>query len=244
MVVNDSWDIQLKRNLKNVEIREVTQLFQLMVDTPNLTEEEDSIQCNGSIGFTTKFCYNWLIERSDSPSSQVPYSCIWIKHVPPKVQVFLWSAAQNAIATTNTLVRRGCAVNNMTCSLCSQEDETVSHLLLHCQITSQIWSYFLKGYNVKWVQSRDICSQLQAWKFRRGRNMGRKIWPLLMFAICWVLWDERNRRVMTGKNPRSLGTLINEVKAKIYKLGAPANWFRHNTFRDLITHWKVIIDCT
>lgn len=111
--------------------------------------------------------------------------------------------AQNSIPTTDNLIRRGCQIQNLTRYLCNQFPETVDHPFLHCSYSHAIWNYFLGGHNARWVQAGTLTRQLQAWKFRRGQNRGRKLWPLIIFVIVWTPWDERNRRVMAQKRPKS-----------------------------------------
>ncbi|XP_026396755.1 uncharacterized protein LOC113291435 [Papaver somniferum] len=72
MVTNGSWNCQMKRNLNNEELIEITELLHLLAEPPVFTKEEDSIQWRGTYRFSTKNCYNWLIEIADTPSSQVP----------------------------------------------------------------------------------------------------------------------------------------------------------------------------
>lgn len=224
------------------------QLFEWLGYPPSLNDQEDELKCNIAGGFSTKSCYNWLIDQQQQqqplipPPPPPPYQCIWVKFVSPKTQTFMWLAAQNAIPTTDNLVRRGVPIQNMMCSLCNSQAETVNHLLLHCSYTHKIWNYFIGGYNVRWANGGSLEAQLQAWKFRRGRNRGMKIWPLLIFAIVRSIWEERNRRVMANKSPRSEGVIINEIKALIFHWGKAEKWFWGYSFRDLVTHWKVLID--
>ncbi|XP_026399914.1 uncharacterized protein LOC113295803 [Papaver somniferum] len=128
------------------------------------------------------------------------------------------------------------------CAFCNSAPESVNHLILHCSYAHKIWSYFIGGYNVRWVTTGSLEAQLLAWKFRRGRNRGRKIWPILIFAIVRAIWEERNRRVTANKPHRVEGIIINEVKALIFQWGNAEKWFWGNSFRDLVTHWKVMID--
>ncbi|XP_026384653.1 uncharacterized protein LOC113280214 [Papaver somniferum] len=243
MIADGVWNIQLKRNLTQQEIPQMMELFSVQGTPPILNdEEEDELQYNATGGFSVKLCYNWLIQQLPATLNEIPHSCIWIQFVPQKNQFFMWQAAQNAIPTLDNLLRRGCEIQQSTCALCSLAPESVDHLLLHCDISHKVWSYFIGGYNIRWVQGGSVSSQLQAWKFRRGRNTERKIWPLIIFAISWTLWDERNRRVMAHKRPKEAEEIISDVKYLIYIWGSHQKWFSGLSFRELITHWKTIID--
>ncbi|XP_026443725.1 uncharacterized protein LOC113343822 [Papaver somniferum] len=237
IVQNDTWNILLSRNLAQIETTEMLALFADLGTPPVLDDEAtDELRCTLAGGFSAKTCYNWLVEQLPALPNKIPVSCIWIQYVPPKVQFFLWSAALNAIPTLDNLMRRGCQVQNQLCPMCQMHSEIVNHLFLHCAYASKVWNYFLKGYDVSWLQGETLIAQLEAWKFRRGRNMGRKLWPLVIFAICWSIWDERNRRVMAHMRLREDKVVITEVKLLLYNWGTNQNWFHFNSFRELVTH--------
>ncbi|XP_026398949.1 uncharacterized protein LOC113294785 [Papaver somniferum] len=110
MISNNAWNLKLRRNLTQREIPEMMALFATLGTPPYLNEEEeeDELVCTTTGGFNVQLCYKWLIEQlpvTPATHSPVSYSCIWIQGVPTKVQFFIWTAAQNSIATTDNLKR-------------------------------------------------------------------------------------------------------------------------------------------
>lgn len=153
-----------------------------------LNNKPDEFSCKFGEKFPAKAYYEFLSSQDRTSRliqvSKISYKSIWIKFVPPKVQLFMWMVLQNALATKNDLINRGCEITSTRCSFYTTEGETITHLFLRCTYATEIWSYFLKGFNQKWDQSKDMEQQMMAWKFW----IGRKIWPLMIFSIIWVIW--------------------------------------------------------
>lgn len=88
--------------------------------------------------FSVKSCYEkWELEFN--PQCKL----IWKNICPFKVEVFLWQALEDKIATGAELVKRN-VLNPENgdlglCPFCNQELETVAHLFLHCPKTWKVW---------------------------------------------------------------------------------------------------------
>ncbi|XP_026428290.1 uncharacterized protein LOC113324181 [Papaver somniferum] len=243
MISTNAWDIKLKRNPNSAEPPEILEMFKVLGMPPQIKEEEEEELIGTEPGgFSSKTCYKWLEQQLPTKSEDPHFSCICIQKVPPKIQFFMWTAAQNLITTTVNLIRRGCQLQNIMCSLCNAHPETVDHLLLHCSYSHKVWSYFIRGLNIKLVQAGNLNLQLHAWKFRKGGNRGRKLWPPMIFAVCWALWNERNSRVMTRQRYKEEPETILEIKHLTYVWGGKEILFKFITFRELVTHWKVVMD--
>ena len=69
-----------------------------------------------------------------SSSGVNPLSLIWRNSCPFKIEVFVWLAVQNKIATRGGLLRINMLVNGSdgNCPFCRTEVETTNHVLLHC----------------------------------------------------------------------------------------------------------------
>ena len=75
-----------------------------------------------------------------SPQVTFPWKASWGVRVPRRVAFFTWSAAWGRILTADNLMRRGFQLAGR-CYMCRCEGETISHLLLHCPIAMEMWSY-------------------------------------------------------------------------------------------------------
>lgn len=63
---------------------------------------------------------------------------------------------------------------------------------------------------------------------------------MIIFAISWALWNERNNRVMVHKRPISEEETIIEIKRLLYVWGGNDKIFKSVFFRELVSHWKVL----
>lgn len=63
---------------------------------------------------------------------------IWKANIPPKVRIFIWSIAQNALPSRDHLFRRN-IISHPLCPICNQQAETTDHILLCCPLIQQIW---------------------------------------------------------------------------------------------------------
>ena len=79
------------------------------------------------------------------------------------------------------------------CVLCKED---IDHILIHCQFAQDLW---IKMFNLfglvgampkRWVDVIAI-----KWSFKQSGNMSKCIWSLMVLAIAWTVWLERNRRI-------------------------------------------------
>lgn len=64
--------------------------------------------------------------------------CIWTPPLLPKIKIFLWKCARNALPTRDNLQRRN-ITTDISCLRCG-ENETLLHLLFHCPFAAEVWS--------------------------------------------------------------------------------------------------------
>ena len=69
------------------------------------------------------------------------------------------------------------------CVLCRQEEETVHHLLVHCQWASSFWQLGLSLTGVSWVQPWKAKDVLFAWSRRRKKCLAFGVWKLIPLAM-------------------------------------------------------------
>ena len=64
---------------------------------------------------------------------------LWSCGAPPKVCVFAWKAAREALATRLNKMKRHMEVDGV-CTICGQEDESVHHALVRCPHAQNLWN--------------------------------------------------------------------------------------------------------
>jgi hypothetical protein len=114
--------------------------------------------------------YYYTLQSGES--SLFPWKSIWKVKAPPRIAFFTWTAALGKILTIDNLRRRGLTLVNW-CCLCKKSEETVNHLLIHCEFTSEIWHLVLILFGVSWVMPSNIVELLQCWKTQGGDNPKR-----------------------------------------------------------------------
>ena len=148
-------------------------------------DEEDRVRWI----FSIKSLYNSL-----QPVSLVsfPSKIIWNSCVQPKLSFFAWEASWERVLTLDCLQKRGWALANR-CFLCQMFEESIDHLLLHCEKTRKVWMFLLSLFGVSWVFSFLVKETLLGW---RGSFVGKKrkeVWQVGPLCLLWVIWKARNK---------------------------------------------------
>ncbi|KAL0726214.1 hypothetical protein Bca4012_022307 [Brassica carinata] len=146
------------------------------------------------------------------------HKTIWFKQRIPKHAFLAWISIRDRLPTRDRLIAWGMDVPS-SCLLCSAADESRDHLFWSCSFSLQVWNTFFSRTNlnppvtfeaaVSWIRS---CS---------ANVRVRTICNLLLHAVCYVLWKERNARYHTSVR-RPAQMLIKDIqlilRAKLYGL--------------------------
>lgn len=121
--------------------------------------------------------FNWL-------------SAIWSEQIPPKIQLFLWRAAQNALPTGENLLNRG-LLDNSVCPYFG-DLETLEHLFFHCVFAKQVWDHAPSGIPLNptsFDNFKTVLTTAKRWICLPPT--GLCVTPLFPW-LCWSLWTSRN----------------------------------------------------
>lgn len=66
------------------------------------------------------------------------------------------------ISTLDVLRRKGMYLPNI-CLLCYQNEESVSHTLIHCPFSREVWNVMFQEFGLMWVIPQDVPSLLTSW---------------------------------------------------------------------------------
>ncbi|PNT66243.1 hypothetical protein BRADI_3g08888v3 [Brachypodium distachyon] len=87
------------------------------------------------------------------------------------------------------------------CLLCSQEPETLSHLLLGCVVARQVWEVVLVAWDCQnWRPSIDSNIQ-EWWAGITGPRAVIKSYRTAVTLVLWAIWCHRNDVVFNGAIP-------------------------------------------
>lgn len=124
---------------------------------------------------------------------------IWRGLVPHRVEIFCWLALLEKINTKSKLGRIGIIpMEEAVCVLCNSEVESVNHLLLHCEFSWKLWSWWLNLWEYSWAFPDSIKSAFYQWQVYGNGIFFKKIWHVIFFIIIWSLWKERNSRIFNN----------------------------------------------
>lgn len=64
---------------------------------------------------------------------------VWNSWIPRKVNICVWRASINRLATRTNLSLRGVSFNSTTCPFCEEFDEDIDHCLIRCPRVLSVW---------------------------------------------------------------------------------------------------------
>jgi hypothetical protein len=91
-----------------------------------------------------------------------PWKSIWGAKAPQRVSFFVWTATWGRILTCDNLMRRGYSLARW-CCMCRHR-KTVDHLLLHCSVVSELWSFVFHSFGIQWVLAGRVVELLFGWR--------------------------------------------------------------------------------
>ena len=130
--------------------------------------------------------------------SNFPIAIIWNSWVLPKVSFFAWEATWSKVLTLDLVRKRGWSMENK-CFLCHEEQESIDHVLIHCDKTRFAWHILFSLFGVSWVLPSSMRELLLSW---HGSFVGRKrkkVWQAIPLCLLWTIWKERNNRALDNK---------------------------------------------
>jgi hypothetical protein len=132
---------------------------------------------------------------------------LWKTKTPGKCRFFV-----RKIWTSEQLLRHGLP-NNGPCILCSQESETMDHLLLVCVYSREVWFKVLRRCGWQGlVPSMNDC--LIEWWLQSRKLVQKprhKALDSMFILVSWCIWCRRNKRVFYGSNLRSPTSLVDDI---------------------------------
>ena len=86
------------------------------------------------------------------------------------------------------------------CVMCMENTESVHHLFLHFDVTSQLWSKLLGELNLEWLCPRSFADLFRQEFVSKCKMEMKILWHIEMLELVWLwtIWLERNKAVLEG----------------------------------------------
>lgn len=206
--VNDSysWNVALVRNFQDWELDDVLSFLGNIYDIKIYRGELDQILWKGARRgeFSVKHYFKSLMGTA---GISFPAANTWVTNVPSKVCFFTWIACWGKCLTIDNLQRRGFHLPNW-CVLCKKDRETVEHFLIHCEVTYQLWVFYLSFFGMYWIMPKRVIELVASWRCTSRNKVALRVWRLVPHVIFWTVWRERNNRVFNDKEDTVAGLKI------------------------------------
>jgi len=164
------------------------------------------------VGCTIRGAYQMLM-RQEIHAGDVASDAPWHKNVPLKVSICAWRLICNRWLTKDNLMRRGVITNdNQLCiSGCGQQ-ETIDHLIIHCNIFGDLWKLIKSWVGVYSVDPHQVTDHFNQFIYSSGGYAPCRSFLHLIWLCCiWVIWNERNQRLF-AKKANTMVQLLEKVK--------------------------------
>ncbi|PWA68102.1 reverse transcriptase zinc-binding domain-containing protein [Artemisia annua] len=126
------------------------------------------------------------------------YATRWLKELPAKVNIFIWRMLLNKLLTRMNLMSRGITVQSNQCGICDTGDETINHLMLHCDIARDVWALVGRWWNLDFPFVLSIREQLSWVDGSRIHGVACGCWK--SGTTFWSIWKFRNQNVFQKEN--------------------------------------------
>jgi hypothetical protein len=107
------------------------------------------------------------------------------------VVFFVWTTTLGIILMHDNLRKRNIMVIEW-CCMCKKSRESIEHLLLHCEVARNLWSYIFTLFGVEWVMPQMVLELLTSWVVSFGYGPAKEVWQLVHLCLMWCIWWERN----------------------------------------------------
>ena len=98
---------------------------------------------------------------------------------PKYLRKSLFWYGQQLWETLDNLIKRGFNLVNW-CCMCRCNNKTVDHLLIHCAVAQELWTFIFAMFGVQWVMSRRSLMHLLA---------GEADMPSVeVLLLMWIVW--------------------------------------------------------
>jgi hypothetical protein len=151
-------------------------------------------------------------------------SLIWESRAPARVKIFAWLMHLDKLNTRQKLHHKG-LLDSPFCPACPHIIEDKMHLFFECTVAQQIWLTI-------------GLQPLHAGKMQPSSQLPPSVWPTILLAILWKIWDTRNALVFRDQvltPSQSIANVISDLSLWLHRFKTPK--FKEDTmsWRDYLS---------
>ncbi|PNX77538.1 kinesin-like protein, partial [Trifolium pratense] len=156
-------------------------------------------QSDPDTGYTVRGAYR-LLTTLDSVTLEDVEHLIWHPQVPLKVSIFVWHLLRDRLPTKSNLVTRGVLSSAaLFCVSGCGVAESAYHLFISYSFFGSLWTLVRTWIDISSTGSTTIRDHFVRFTYSTGGSRARRSFlPLIWLASIWVVWTERNHRLLRG----------------------------------------------
>lgn len=230
-----SWNIETFSAPRGRTLFEFQELSRLISNrSPSFQDDAFTWSVGHDPRFTTAALYDLL-----SPSLAVLptdiIDLIWLKWSPPRVKIFIWKMAHNALPVNWNLLCRGIIPRDFDpmCSLCNSDLETQDHIFLQCPKVILLWRKIQKWWEICFTTPDSIANFLQQCQAPTTISGFNSLFQTVCVCTLWSIWFGRNNRIFNNVN-WDVDGIFHFIQSRTYawlrglapeKTFTPSDWF-------------------
>ncbi|GKC26012.1 RNA-directed DNA polymerase, eukaryota [Tanacetum coccineum] len=156
------------------------------------------------------------------------YSVKWLKEMPAKVNIFIWRMLLDKLPTRMNLMTRGITVRSNKCGICDTKDETINHLMLHCDLARDVWALVGRWWSLDFPSVLTIRELISWVDDTHLHTLAKKVLHVIVGTMAWSIWNFRNRNVFQEEKPKKALLFYSIVSTSFFWLSNRNNKFRIN----------------
>ncbi|PWA87600.1 Endonuclease/exonuclease/phosphatase [Artemisia annua] len=129
----------------------------------------------------------------------------WHPLVPKKVNILVWRADKDSLATRCNLDKRCIDLHLILCPMCEEDVESLDHLMGRCSWSRSIWNFIFKWWgfflsgDLDYKCVSNFVNRLSIEKKRMFSPFHLHCFEVVIFTSVWYIWRSRNDKVFRLK---------------------------------------------
>lgn len=202
------WDLNLQRLLFDRDTMNI--IHNMYMD---IEKEDQALWMPSKDGkFSVKSTYNHLVHSRPVVPIQNADSHVWKSlwgcKATHRTKTFVWKYIRDIVPTRIRLSRHIQHIERG-CGFCSDQEETLEHLLFECQHAKQVWGKFNIDIEVERLQYSSVQQWVISW-FKNNVTGATALSYRDLYVrmnVSWIIWKDRCDAIHQGKTPNTFSTV-------------------------------------